>query len=100
MNPSSSVAINSTGLKTTIRGDWMSIKWAKKRRGWIKLHVSTDTDRIMASKMLISTERCHDASQFNNLISGQENRVFADNEYDSRNIFNLLRNNGLAAIIP
>ena len=31
MNASSSVAIDSTGFKTTIRGDWMSNKWAKKR---------------------------------------------------------------------
>ena len=28
MNPSSSVAIDSTGFKTTIRGDWISNKWA------------------------------------------------------------------------
>ena len=32
MNSSSSVAIDSTSFKTTIRGDWMSNKWKKKRR--------------------------------------------------------------------
>ena len=37
MNPSSSVAVDSTGFKTTIRGDWMTNKWSKKRKGWIKL---------------------------------------------------------------
>ena len=31
-NASSCVAIDSTGFKTTIRGDWMSNKWGKKRR--------------------------------------------------------------------
>ena len=52
-----SVAIDSTGFKTTIRGDWMSNKWAKKRRGWIKLHVSADTERIMALKPLFLRDR-------------------------------------------
>lgn len=91
MNPSSSVAIDSTGFKTTIRGDWLSNKWAKKRKGWIKLHVSADTDRIMASHISITKEHSHDATQFNRLIAGHEKKVYADKAYDSRNIFNLLR---------
>ena len=100
MNPSSSVAIDSTGFKTTIRGDWMSNKWAKKRKGWIKLHVSADTERIMASRISLTAEHSHDATQFGKLITGSEQRVFADKAYDSRSIFNLLRNNGSEAIIP
>ena len=32
MHPCVSVAIDSTGFKTTIRGDWMSNKWSKKRK--------------------------------------------------------------------
>ncbi|QRF76199.1 Transposase DDE domain protein [Thermoplasmatales archaeon] len=100
MNPSSSVAVDSTGFKTTIRGDWLSNKWAKKRKGWIKLHVSADTERIMASRISITMEHSHDATQFTRLITGSEQRVFADKAYDSRKIFNILRNNGSEAIIP
>ena len=100
MNASSSVAVDSTGFKTTIRGDWMSNKWAKKRKGWIKLHVSADTDRIMASHISITSEKSHDATQFPGLITGHEQKVYADKAYDSRKIFNLLRNNGSEAIIP
>jgi len=62
MNPSSSVAIDSTGFKTTIRGDWLSNKWAKKRKGWLKLHVSSDTDRIMALRISLTAEHSHDAT--------------------------------------
>jgi hypothetical protein len=62
MNASSSVEIDSTGFKTTIRGDWMSNKWAKKRRGRIKLHVSADTERIMASRISLTAEHSHDAT--------------------------------------
>ena len=100
MNPSSSVAVDSTGFKTTIRGDWMTNKWSKKRKGWIKLHVSADTERIMASRISLSPENSHDATQFSKLITGHEDRVYADKAYDSRKIFNLLRNNGSEAIIP
>ena len=62
--------------------------------------MSADTDRIMASRISITKEHSHDATQFHNLISGQEKRVYAYKAYDSRNIFNLLRNNGTDAIIP
>ena len=95
-----SVAIDSTGFKTKIRGDWMSNKWSKKRRGRIKLHVSADTDRIMATRISITGEKSHDATQFPRLITGHEQKVYADKAYDSREIFNLLRNNGTEAIIP
>lgn len=84
MNASSSVAIDSTGFKTTVRGDWLSNKWAKKGKGWIKLHVSADTERIMASRISITSDNRHDATQFNRLITGHEERVYADKAYNSR----------------
>ena len=99
-NASSCVAIDSTGFKTTIRGDWMPNKLAKKRKSWIKLHVSADTERIMVSRISLTAEHSHDATQFNNLISRQEKRGYADKAYDSRKIYNLLGNNGTEAIIP
>ena len=64
------------------------------------MHVSSDTERIMASRISITSEKSHDAPQFHNLISGHEKRVYAYKAYDSRKIFNLLRNNGTDAIIP
>jgi len=99
-HPCASVAIDSTGFKTTNRGDWLSNKWAKKRKGWIKLHVSADTDRIMASHISITGEKSHDATQFPRLITGHEQKVYADKAYDSKRIFNLLWKNGAEAIIP
>ena len=54
-NPSASVAIDSTGFKTTIRGDWLSDKWGKKRKGWIKLHTSVDTNHVQAQKIAITS---------------------------------------------
>jgi hypothetical protein len=54
-NPSASVAIGSSGFKTTIRGDWLSDKWGKKRKGWIKLHTSVDTNHVQAQKIAITS---------------------------------------------
>ena len=62
--------------------------------------MSADTDRIMASRISITSEKSNDATQFHNLISSHEKRVYADKAYDLRKIFNLLRNNGTDAIIP
>jgi transposase len=92
--------VDSTGFKTTIRGDWLSNKWSRKRKGWIKLHVSIDTERIIASRISLSKEHSHDATQFSKLITGYERKVFADKAYDSKNIFNLLNSNNCEAIIP
>ncbi len=49
--------------------------------------------------MSLTAEHSHDATQFNKLITGHEVKVFADKAYDSRKIFNLLRNNGTEVII-
>jgi hypothetical protein len=87
MNPSTSVAVDSTGFKTTIRGDWLSNKWAKKRKRWIKLRVSADTEKIMASRISITRENSHDATQFGKLITRSEQKVFADKAYDSCTYF-------------
>ncbi len=62
--------------------------------------MSADTDRIMATRISITGEKSHDATQFPRLITGHEQKVYADKAYDSREIFNLLRNNGTEAIIP
>jgi mRNA-degrading endonuclease RelE of RelBE toxin-antitoxin system len=35
------IAIDSTGIKVTNRGEWMRGKW-KVRRGWIRVHAEID----------------------------------------------------------
>ena len=94
MHPCASVAMDSTGFKTTIRGDWLSNRWARKRKGYIKLNVPADTEKIMAFRISITGGHSHDATQFPGLITGYEQKVYADKAYDSRSIFYLLRNNG------
>ena len=44
------VAVDSTGIKVTNRGDWMREKHGTQRRGWLKVHVAVDVE----SKRLLS----------------------------------------------
>ena len=83
-SPSASVAIDSTGFKTTIRGDWLSDKWGKKRKGWIKLHASVDINHVNAQKIAITSAHKHDAQILPLLVTGKEDQVFADKAYDSK----------------
>ena len=57
----------------------------EKERG-IKLHVSADTERVMASSISLMAEHSHNATQFPRLITGHEQKVYADKAYDSTSI--------------
>ena len=98
-SPSASVAIDSTGFKTTMRGDSLD-RWEKKRKGWIKLHASVDINHVNAQKIAITSTHMHDSQILPLLVTGKEDQVFADKEYDSRKIFNILDANSTEAIIP
>ena len=38
------VAVDSTGMKVTSRGDWMREKHGVERKGWIKVHIAVDVE--------------------------------------------------------
>ena len=99
MQSFSLVVIDSTGFKTTIRGDSLD-RWEKKRKGWIKLHASVSTDQVQAQRIAITSAHMHDSQILPLLVTGEEDQVFADKAYDSRKIFNLLDSNSTEAIIP
>jgi hypothetical protein len=56
------IAIDSTGIKVTNRGQWMQEKWniRKKKKGYIKIHVAVDikTKEILAIE--VTDEKSHD----------------------------------------
>jgi len=47
------LAIDSTGIKVTNRGNWIAHKWQDKRKGFLKIHVGVDVDtkQILAVKI-------------------------------------------------
>jgi hypothetical protein len=62
------LAVDSTGIKVTNRGDWMRHKWNHTRRGFLKIHVGVDvsTKQILALK--ITDERSHDSKHLSYLV--------------------------------
>jgi Transposase DDE domain. len=62
-------AIDSTGFKITIRGDYLGNKWKRDRKGWAKLHVIVDINEIRALTFSITDEHIHDSIEALNLVN-------------------------------
>jgi IS5 family transposase len=89
------LAVDSTGIKITNRGDWMRHKWSRKRRGFLKIHVDVDvsTNQVLAVK--ITDEHSHDSRCLKYLTRqsarfGRVEKLLGDGAYDSREIFSFL----------
>ena len=63
------IAIDSTGIKVTNRGQWMQEKWnIKKKKGYLKIHIAVNikTKEILALE--ITDEKSHDGKVMPRLI--------------------------------
>jgi transposase len=93
-------AIDSTGFKITIRGDYLGSKWRRKRRGWYKLHAVISINDVSVLSFTITDEHVHDAKEGRKILEnlrGKVKRIFGDKGYDSKSIYNIF---GEDAIIP
>lgn len=94
------VAIDSSGIKVTNRGEWLRKVGKKKRKGWLKLHVAVDAKKKKLLALRVTDEKTGDNSEFKNLLSrvleaGKPSKILADSAYDSRENFNLLASLGI-----
>ncbi|MCD6126753.1 MAG: IS5 family transposase [Thaumarchaeota archaeon] len=100
------IAVDSTGVKVTNRGEWIRHKW-KVKRGWIKLHVAVDVKSGKTVSYRITTEKVGDNAMFKPLIEdayrntgGKKiERVYGDGAYDTRSAFNLMEEKGILPAI-
>ncbi|MCK5560416.1 MAG: IS5 family transposase [Thermoplasmata archaeon] len=91
------LALDSSGIKVTNRGDWMRKKW-RVQRGWIKVHIAVDALSKKLVALEITDESVGDNRKFKDLIKQAEKnlssskiiRVLADGAYDTKAAFNLL----------
>jgi hypothetical protein len=93
------IAIDSTGIKVTNRGEWMREMW-KIHRGWIwiKAHIIVDVKSKDLLGIEITNEQVSDGEVFPALLDqAQEEsgdhpitQVLADGAYDQKGIFNRL----------
>ena len=98
------VAIDSTGMKVTNRGEWIRHKW-KTRKSWIKVHIAVDTRTKKLLALEITDERTGDGKMLKPLVEqvkdrgGKISRVYGDGGYDSKENFNYLAGNDIEPVI-
>ncbi len=96
------IAIDSTGVKVTNRGEWIRHKWNVKR-GYLKIHVAVDIKRKrILSLQVTSSEQVHDGKVLPKLVDDitiKNNKIIdmtiADSAYDSNNNFQFLSFKGI-----
>ena len=106
-------AFDSTGLKPTNRGDWMTEKWGT-RRGFIKLHVGVDAKTKKIYAVAITDDKCGDSPQFEELVgqalanakkspnsdTSAGTKAAADGAYDAQKIRRYCDEQGIEPLIP
>jgi hypothetical protein len=91
------VAVDSTGIKVTNRGEWMREKW-KVRRGWIKVHAMIDVETNQILGLEVTDESVQDEQVFKPLLDQATmccneikiQQALGDGAYDRNHIFNLM----------
>ena len=100
------IAIDSTGVNVTNRGEWIRHKWNVKR-GYLKIHVAVDIKKKkILSLQVTSEEVLHDGKVLPELIDDitiKQNKVvetaIMDGAYDSNNNFQYLSFKGIKPAI-
>jgi hypothetical protein len=101
------VAMDSTGIKVTNRGQWMRDKWHVKNKGYLKIHISTNVRNKKILSMKVTDEHVHDGKALPELVDDIIKsdsqiivcKLFADGAYDSNGIFKYLSDNGILPCI-
>jgi len=99
------IAIDSTGIKVTNRGQWIRDKW-NIRKGYLKIHIAVDVKSKKIISMKVTDEHIHDSKMLPRLV--EENikskdvrieNILADGAYDSNAVFKCLADNGILSFI-
>ena len=105
------IAVDSTGIKVTNRGEWIREKWNnnnnndKKRRGFIKIHVAVNVRTKKILSMEVTKEDVYDGKMLKKVVDNvvSENndvkKVLADGAYDSKDNFMYLDRMGIEPVI-
>ena len=95
------IAIDSTGIKVSNRGEWIRHKWNVKR-GYLKIHVAVDIKRKRILSLYVTSEQVHDGKVLSKLVDDitiKQNKVIdtaiMDGSYDSNRNFQLLSFRGI-----
>ncbi len=97
------IAVDSTGIKVSNRGEWIRQMWAVKR-GFIKVHLAVDVKTGKILSMEVTKDDVHDRRMLVPLVEGASSkasvtRAIADGAYDSREIFSYLDSKGIEPVV-
>ena len=67
------IAVDSTGIKVSNRGEWMREKW-QVHRGWIKVHLAVEVESGAIVGIEVSDERAADSAFLPALVSRRSGR--------------------------
>jgi len=98
------MVVDSTGLSTTNKGQYIEAMWRKEKRKFLKLHIVADkkTGKIVGFR--VTSEKTGDTRKFVPMVREVARkkriaRAYADAAYDSRANFNILREYGIEPAI-
>ncbi len=102
------IAIDSTGIKVTNRGQWMRRdKWNVRKKGYLKIHIAVNVKSKKILSMKVTDENVHDSKALPQLVEdiiksdsmASIGKLFADGAYDGNDIFRCLSDNGILPCI-
>ena len=62
------IAIDSTGIKVTNRGQWMREKWKIRKKGYLKIHIAVNVKSKKILSMKVTDEHVHDSKALPELV--------------------------------
>ena len=96
------IAIDSTGIKVSNRGEWIRHNKWNVKRGYLKIHVAVDIKKKRILSLQVTSEQVHDGKVLPQLIDDitiKQNKVIdtaiMDGSYDSNKNFQLLSFRGI-----
>ena len=97
------IAVDSSGIKVTNRGEWIHKKW-RVQRGFIKVHIAVDTKTKQILAIEVTKEDVGDGRMLRRLVDDSQNKavlkgVIADGAYDSKSNFRMLSDLGIDPLI-
>jgi len=97
------IAVDSSGIKVSNRGEWIHKKW-KVKRGFIKIHIAVDTKTKQILAIEVTREDVGDGRMLKRLVDGSSSKavlkgVVADGAYDSKSNFRMLADRGIDPLI-
>jgi hypothetical protein len=101
------IAIDSTGIKVTNRGQWMREKWHVRKKGYLKIHVAVNIKTKKILSMKVTDKHVHDGKVLPELVeniikSGDMvsiDKLFGDGAYDGNDIFRYSADKGILPCI-